>query len=158
MQIITRINGFEKHDFKSYIHQDKHEVHRGDLSNKECDKITSKSSNLNRTLPLGLYNNDQNMCFLNSLLQCLIRNVLFERFLCNINLPKSEILEALRESKNYLLSDRKAYFASHAVDALSVAFPDLVSPLGIRSKQQDTAELALLILFNIKGELRSRGI
>ena len=108
--------------------------------------------------PVGLVNNGQNMCFINSILQCLARGPFLVECLTadaakelECSVAESELLSSLAEVLDILTidpssSDYKDFNAIRFRKAASVLNPSLVTQPGEPMRQQDVAEFLMWLL------------
>ncbi|XP_005109418.1 uncharacterized protein LOC101853973 [Aplysia californica] len=111
--------------------------------------------------PVGLVNNGQNMCFINSVVQCLARGPFLVECLTadaakelECTVAESELLSSLAELLDILTvdpscSDYKTFNASRFRKATSVLNPSLVTPPGEPMRQQDAAEFLMWLLATV---------
>lgn len=111
--------------------------------------------------PVGLVNNGQNMCFINSVVQCLARSPFLVECITadaakelECNVAESNLLSSLAELLDILTidpscSDNKAFNATRFRKAVSGLNPSLVSPPGEQLKQQDAAEFLMWLLATV---------
>ncbi|RUS82917.1 hypothetical protein EGW08_009340 [Elysia chlorotica] len=115
--------------------------------------------------PVGLVNNGQNMCFINSILQCLARGPFLVECLTadaakelECTVAESELLSSLAEVLDILTidpssSDYKVFNATRFRKAVSVLNPSLVTQPGDPMRQQDVAEFLMWLLSTVHGIL-----
>lgn len=115
--------------------------------------------------PVGLVNNGQNMCFINSILQCLARGPFLVECLTadaakelECTVAESELLSSLAEVLDILTidpssSDYKVFNATRFRKAVSVLNPGLVTQPGEPMRQQDVAEFLMWLLSAVHGIL-----
>ncbi|CAL1532087.1 unnamed protein product [Lymnaea stagnalis] len=111
--------------------------------------------------PVGLVNNGQNMCFINSVIQCLARGPYLVQCLTadaakelECSVAESDLLSSLAELLDILTidpvcSDYKVFNATRFRKAASVLNPSLVSPPGEQLRQQDAAEFLMWLLATV---------
>ncbi|GFO44133.1 endonuclease-reverse transcriptase [Plakobranchus ocellatus] len=111
--------------------------------------------------PVGLVNNGQNMCFINSTLQCLARGPFIVECLTadaakelEGTVAESELLSSLAEVLDILTidpssSDYKVFNASRFRKAVSLLNPTLVTQPGEPMRQQDVAEFLMWLLSTV---------
>ncbi|GFR73676.1 ubiquitin carboxyl-terminal hydrolase 7-like [Elysia marginata] len=111
--------------------------------------------------PVGLINNGQNMCFINSILQCLARGPFLVECLTadaakelECTVAESELLSSLAEVLDILTidpssSDYKVFNATRFRKAASVLNPNLVTQPGEPLRQQDVAEFLMWLLSTV---------
>lgn len=108
--------------------------------------------------PPGLRNKGQNLCFINSVLQCLARSPYLAQCLTvdaakelECTVAESLLLSTLSELLDLLTAEPETLDA-HVLDptsfrnATSSLKPDLVTPVGQRQSQQDAAEFLMWLL------------
>ena len=108
--------------------------------------------------PVGLVNHGQNMCFMNSVVQCLARGPDLAQCLTahaakelECNVAESELLSSMAELLDILtvdpaVSEFKTFEAVRFRKAVSVLNPMLVTPPGEKMQQQDAAEFLMWLL------------
>ena len=108
--------------------------------------------------PVGLVNNNQNMCFINSVIQCLSRGPYLAQCLTadaakelECTVAEAELLSSLAEVMDILTvdpaaSDYKKFEASRFRAAAAVLNPVLVKGVGEQMEQQDSAEFLMWLL------------
>ena len=111
--------------------------------------------------PVGLVNNGQNMCFINSILQCLARGPFLVECLTadaakelECTVAESELLSSLAEVLDILTidpssSDYKVFNATRFRKAASVLNASLVTQPGEPMRQQDVAEFLMWLLSTV---------
>ncbi|KAH9504808.1 hypothetical protein Btru_061993 [Bulinus truncatus] len=133
------------------------------ITPKPAPSIKSKFMNvigfgISAPKPVGLTNNGQNMCFINSVIQCLARGPFLVEYLTadaakelECTVAESELLSSLAELLDILTidpvcSDYKIFSATRFRKAASMLNPSLVSPPGDQLIQQDAAEFLMWLL------------
>ncbi|KAK0052374.1 ubiquitin carboxyl-terminal hydrolase 7 [Biomphalaria pfeifferi] len=133
------------------------------IQQNPVSSIKSKLMNIMRfgntaPMPVGLTNNGQNMCFINSVIQCLARSPFLVDYLTadaakesECTVAESELLSTLAELLDILTidppsSEHKVFSAVKFCKAASMLNPSLVSPPENKLAQQDAAEFLMWLL------------
>lgn len=115
--------------------------------------------------PVGLVNNGQNMCFINSTIQCLARGPFLVECLTadaakelECSVTESELLSSLAELLDIVTvdpscSDYKVFNATRFRKAASILNPKLITPPNEPMRQQDAAEFLMWLLETVHGIL-----